>query len=553
MSKGLGVHETQMLPARQLVPHPANPPRRVSGRHAETLEASIRAVGIIQPIVVRPHPDGPKGSAERWQILSGHRRWAAACAIGMEQVPCQVRPIDDASALEILVVDNLEREDLSPLEEAHGVDQLVHAGWSLETIADRLGRPAGWVRRRAQIAKLSSAWVSKIESGTHPVSKWGAELLEQIARLPHEMQNRILAEDQYMFNRSENIPSKADLSRYLRDEVLHELSGAPWASDDETLVPKAGSCTACTKRSTADPLLFEDLNPGKKKLGQCLDRACYETKRRAYMKIQFESAKKQHQNLVILRDGGGHGCPGLALDGKNGAGVKTVTAWEFRRVAKTYPKAVPAIVDGGRHAGELIYVARATGGGGGNVAGGQKDKPARPAAETRELRRRKIVLDTLVDFCDSAHEDHVEYFLKHQASYMWRWAATLGPRPDERSTTLASIVYNPKIRTCAKGKEEADAQYTVATEIIGNLRRFVAAHTMDDVVKKWVNAVPLCELLGIGLAKLQAEALVEIPEPAKGKPAKAAEPPAAPAPKRKLKAGKKQARGTAAKQKTKAS
>ena len=111
------------------------------------LAASIKEHGVLQPILVRPLGDN------RYQLVAGERRWRASKAAGLETVPALVEELDDDTALEISIIENLQREDLSPLEEAGMYDRMIRDhGYSIRKLADKLGKDKGYLENRLRLA-----------------------------------------------------------------------------------------------------------------------------------------------------------------------------------------------------------------------------------------------------------------------------------------------------------------------------------------------------------------------------------------------------------------
>jgi ParB/RepB/Spo0J family partition protein len=111
------------------------------------LAASIREHGVLQPILVRPL--GPN----TYQIVAGERRWRASRLAGLLTIPALIEEIDDDTALEIAIIENLQREDLSPLDEAAMYDRMVHEhGYSIRKLADKLGKDKGYLENRLRLA-----------------------------------------------------------------------------------------------------------------------------------------------------------------------------------------------------------------------------------------------------------------------------------------------------------------------------------------------------------------------------------------------------------------
>jgi ParB family chromosome partitioning protein len=123
-------------------------PRMVFDEEAlHELAASIREHGVLQPILVRPLGDN------RYQLIAGERRWRATREAGIATIPALVEEIDDDTALEISIIENLQREDLSPLEEAAMFERMVQEhGYSIRKLADKLGKDKGYLENRLRLA-----------------------------------------------------------------------------------------------------------------------------------------------------------------------------------------------------------------------------------------------------------------------------------------------------------------------------------------------------------------------------------------------------------------
>jgi ParB family chromosome partitioning protein len=136
------------LPTGSLVPNPQQPRRHFDQQALEELAASIRASGVLQPLVVRPR-------GTQYEILVGERRWRAAQQAGLARVPAIVREASDAEALELGLVENLLREDLNPLEAADAYQRLLtEFGWTQEELARRLGKDRSSVANALRLLRL---------------------------------------------------------------------------------------------------------------------------------------------------------------------------------------------------------------------------------------------------------------------------------------------------------------------------------------------------------------------------------------------------------------
>ncbi len=126
--------------------------------HPETLEdlaQSIRAQGVIQPIIVRPLLERDPGGAPRYEIVAGERRWRAAQMAGLQSVPVVIREIPDSSAIAMALIENIQREDLNPLEEAMAIRRLIDEfGLTHEDAADAIGRSRAAVSNLLRLMQL---------------------------------------------------------------------------------------------------------------------------------------------------------------------------------------------------------------------------------------------------------------------------------------------------------------------------------------------------------------------------------------------------------------
>ncbi|MCK6394881.1 ParB/RepB/Spo0J family partition protein [Zoogloea sp.] len=131
--------ELQTLPAAELQPGKYQPRTRMDPGSLEELAASIKSQGVMQPILVRPI--GGSFDSRRYEIIAGERRWRAAQLAGLNDVPCLVREIPDEAALAMSLIENIQREDLNPLEEAGGIQRLIDEfGMTHQQAADAVGR-----------------------------------------------------------------------------------------------------------------------------------------------------------------------------------------------------------------------------------------------------------------------------------------------------------------------------------------------------------------------------------------------------------------------------
>lgn len=155
--------DARPLPVGSIAPNPFQPRREFSEEELEDLASSIRENGLLQPIVVRPAPPG--GNAA-WELIAGERRWRAVTRLGWSEVPALVRTIDDRAMLVLALVENLQRSELSPLEEAAGYQQLAEEfGLSQQQIAKVVGRDRSTIANSLRLLQLPAAVRQYIAEG----------------------------------------------------------------------------------------------------------------------------------------------------------------------------------------------------------------------------------------------------------------------------------------------------------------------------------------------------------------------------------------------------
>ncbi len=150
------------LPITALVPGPFQPRGAIGDGELESLVASIRAQGVLQPLLVRPTP----GVAGQFQIIAGERRWRAAQMAELQTVPVHVRSLTDEQAASAALVENLQRQDLNPIEEAQGYQRLQTTfGWTQEVISQRVGKSRSHIANTERLLNLPAAVQTEIRNG----------------------------------------------------------------------------------------------------------------------------------------------------------------------------------------------------------------------------------------------------------------------------------------------------------------------------------------------------------------------------------------------------
>jgi ParB/RepB/Spo0J family partition protein len=250
----------EMVEVGRIAASKTNPRKHFDDASLLELRDSIVQQGIVQPLVVRP-----AGNGKGYELVCGERRWRAAKLGQLLAVPCVVRELSDAQVLEIQLIENLQREDVSALEEAEGFKRLIDAGaYTAESLAAKLGKSRSHVFGRLRLVKASEPVKKAVSEGKIDASVAG--LITSVSN--SKAQNELLGE-----------AMRGSSFRYLKDEVgrryQRTLNGAAWKLDDKELVKGAGPCTTCPKRSGV-------MDPDCSSPNVCTDVACWTHKAAAW-------------------------------------------------------------------------------------------------------------------------------------------------------------------------------------------------------------------------------------------------------------------------------
>lgn len=331
-------------------------------RAIEELAASIEASGLLQPVVCRP-------MGEKFELLAGARRYAAHEKLGRKTILAIVRDLDDVAAIRVTVLENLQRANLTPMEEARGVKELLDAGADMTSVAADIGRSVQWVARRRALSGMAPAWVKLLEAGKTSVGH--AELA---CAYPAEVQEELAKEPDWMLE-----PGRLGEFRRRLNERSRKLAGAPWGLDDATL--DAIACSACQRRSGAQPELWAENGAVADAQSRCLDGKCWAKKQAEWVVRAEEEARKEHPKLVKVRTADD---PGLVRgDEKDGV----LDHYAFAVVKKAGPGVLPALVVHGPGAGKVVLVKPHS------WAMNKADQTARKPGEKAPLAVRKKQLE----------------------------------------------------------------------------------------------------------------------------------------------------------------
>ncbi len=237
---------------------------RTEGPAFDDLVKSIKEKGVLVPVLARKLEG--KDKVGKWEVIAGNRRLAAAREAGLEEIPAKIVEMTDDEAREAQIVENLQRQDIHPLDEGKAYRELVEASkQDLEAIAVKVGKSIMYVRDRLLLTNLISKAVKEFKDG-----KIHAGHAALIARLSEKMQKRAI---EWLDGYGEH--TTADLREWIQNNLLSEI--VPW-KDDEKLVEAVGGCEEC-KGKGGD--LF-----GKKAAESCTNPKCYAQRIAAYIQIK---------------------------------------------------------------------------------------------------------------------------------------------------------------------------------------------------------------------------------------------------------------------------
>ncbi len=491
-----------------LIPTPDNPRKLNDDEAMRSLTASIKSLGVLQPVLCRPYQKKPG----KYDLRAGHRRLHAAKAAGLMEIPAIVRDMDDKTAIEVTVTENLNREDLHPLDQGRAIKSLLAAGWDAAEVASRMGRTAGWVMRRAQLGNLSPKLVKMVEKPGHGMAKAHIGVLQQLARLPEKIQGEIAGD---MPRGREYLPhwmiSPADCSEFIQNVWLMGLDRVPWELGDPDLYPKAGACANCRKRSACQPQLWDDLETNKGESGRCLDSACFKEKNGRAMSAKLVAAKEKHGNVVLITNSN-HG--DAQAEAKR-YGLPVLQSYSVRRCKKSARGAQPALIIAGKGAGSMTYINRLDSG----ASVSARAKPMTMKDKRAQLGRRRQafvvdrmagIVDEKLNELDGTPPDWLDKPFREHLAILHVAFAGSEPR-DLPGTQLAWNDLDKYINQWPKMQPQLLTQ--TLDDLLTIWRSRLVRHDLTNLSNFKVDVERIAEYLDVDLKALAAEAITKLPEP----------------------------------------
>lgn len=288
------------LPLGTIVASTTNPRKTFHPERMAELAESIKATGVHTPVLVRPLPasrvqdTADLSPRPTFELVTGERRFRASQMAGRPSIPAMVRALTDDQVLEIQIIENLQRDDLLPLEEAEGYEHLMQRHdprLTADEVASRIGKSRSYVYSRLKLLDLGPEGREALRTGKIDASR---ALL--IARIPDtKLQRDALGN---LFDWQGEALSYREAAEMLQRQYMLRLAEARFKITDETLVPDAGSCRTCSKRTGANPDLFADV----KGADVCTDPPCFKAKEAAHQERQLKAAREAGATIIEGRE-----------------------------------------------------------------------------------------------------------------------------------------------------------------------------------------------------------------------------------------------------------
>jgi ParB family chromosome partitioning protein len=250
VSRQVSVEASRQIRVDQLEPNPFQPRGTFHKETLEELATSIKTYGLLQPIMARPHPDG---TPNRFQIIAGERRFQASKLAGLEMVAVVIKSLDDRAAREVALIENLQRENITPLEEAQALKHILdETGLSHRELGDRIGKTKAYVEQRVRLLRYPVEVQAALAAGPEEGASFTPGHAKAVVQLEDDVQRRGLIDliethglsvreserRVHQLRRvAEHVEAPAKAQKLAQD-ILKPM-GLPDASLDAAIVPSA--------------------------------------------------------------------------------------------------------------------------------------------------------------------------------------------------------------------------------------------------------------------------------------------------------------------------
>ena len=278
----------------QLAPSPTNPRRTFRDESLQEMSASIARHGVLQAILARPWPASmPKPHPDvQLEIVAGERRYRASILAGVDTIPATVRSLSDSETLEIQILENLQREEVHPLEEAEGYQVLMlRTNYTADQLAEKVGKSKAYIYARLKLCAITGEARAAFLDGT-----LSASVALLIARIPVPGLQAKAAKEVLNGHYGNGEPMSARMAtQHIQNRYMLRLADAPFPRGDAKLLEGATTCAKCPKRTGNAPELFSDI----KGADVCTDPDCFGAKREAHKQRQIATAEAKGVQVII--------------------------------------------------------------------------------------------------------------------------------------------------------------------------------------------------------------------------------------------------------------
>lgn len=479
----------QDVPVHLCHPNPKNKSRRVDPEFRE----SIRLTGQRQPALLRMRPGNP----EEFEVVDGWRRCEALQELGRPYLRAEIREMSDAEAALEQAIVNKHRAPMTWQQEAELIAECRADAMDFEDIATKLGLEVRQVRRRAQLLKLSPTWQSLALGILLP--KWGPGHFEPLAFLSEDAQEDLHGDFPLL---DAGDWSVQDVEMWVAERAAL-LKAAPWDLEDATLDARAGACSSCGERSSAQPDLFGDTT-GPKAKDRCLNTPCWGRKMTAWLAQAYARAVAKHGRVVKIskdfqRASADELIPGMWSAAKKGdEGAVAALVVRGAGLGKVEWVTLPGTRRAAQAESEDTAPADES------TTEAPRRGPGRPV-ETNEVKRDRLARQRWARAIEKAIE-----------------ALTLGEYTAvPRTTEVVAMAIAFGVQSTALNGEPWKALENMAEWTKADLRAALLAQVVQAVVQRLRiaedpvgEARRACELFGIEISRLKAAADEELPEPA---------------------------------------
>lgn len=263
---------------------------------------SILEKGVVQPIILRPVASiGDEErravalkSGAKYELVAGERRWRGTQLAKLETIPALVRPLSDFDALMIQAIENAQRENPQPLEEAAQYDRLLKMGQcDIQELASRTGKSRVYLYGRLSLLRLPDKAKEALRSG-----KLSLTVALLLGRIPNQTILEEAATRILKGNWNGQPLSVTEAQQFIFQQCMMALKNAPFNTKDKTLVADAGPCSLCPKRSGNEKELFADVG----RADVCTDVGCFKAKCTASNERLLSAAKAEGKTVISAEE-----------------------------------------------------------------------------------------------------------------------------------------------------------------------------------------------------------------------------------------------------------